>query len=323
MSIVSATSSAAALAPAEPGGGASAAPLVSVVMNGFNSARYLKEAIDSVRAQTYRNWEIEFFDNRSEDDTQAIVLGYGDPRIRLRVAPRRVALAEGRNQAIAGARGAWLAFLDCDDLWAPEKLERQLALAAADREGDVGLVYARTMSFSARGDEGETTYRYEGRALPEGRILRPLLLEGNLVPIVSALVSREAWQACGPIPPHLTFAEDYWLFVAVAARFRARCVQEVSCRYRVHEHSATYGNKLASHREALAVLEEWGGALEPAALAARRRVYRTLIGLESLRSGGAIAEGLAQIFLHGSPAFLVRGSLSTIARRARGRRPYS
>jgi glycosyltransferase involved in cell wall biosynthesis len=317
------------LGKAEPeaGTGASpgrAAPLVSVIMNGFNSARYLREAIDSVLAQTYPHWELEFYDNRSEDDSLAIVRSYGDPRIRVRVSPRQLTLAEGRNAAIEGSRGEWIAFLDCDDIWMPRKLERQLARLAEDGGADVGLVYARTISFSHRGDEGETTYRYEGRALPEGSILRDLLLEGNLVPIVSALVSRVAYRASGGIPARLTFAEDYWLFTAIAARYRVLCVQEPLCRYRVHEQSATYRNKLASHVEALEVLEEWGAGLGAGDLEARRRAYQTLIGIETLRIPGRRLEGARRILARGSPAFLARGALSHLFRRyVRGRRSYS
>jgi glycosyltransferase involved in cell wall biosynthesis len=300
------------------------APLVSVIMNGFNSARYLREAIDSLRAQTYANWEMEFYDNCSEDDSEAIVRSYGDPRIRFRRAPHRLTLAQGRNAAIEGARGEWIAFLDCDDLWAPRKLELQMERIASDAQGEVGMVYARTVSFSARGDEGETTYRYEGVALPEGALLRPLLLEGNLVPLVSALVSREAFDRCGPIPGRFTFAEDYWLFVSIAAAYRVLCVQEACCHYRVHEGSATYRNKLASHREALQVLEEWGQHLQPAELARRRRTYHTLIGLEMLRLPGQAWAGVRRIVVEGSLVFLIRGGIAHALRRyARGRRSYS
>lgn len=307
-------------AAAVPPGGM---PLVSVVMNGFNSARYLREAIASVLGQTYANWELEFFDNRSEDESEAIVASFGDPRIRFRRAPRRFTLAEGRNAAVEGSRGDWIAFLDCDDVWLARKLERQVARLREPGTADVGMVYARTMSFSARGDEGETTYRYAGRHLPEGRILPSLLREGNIVPIVSALVSRRAFDACGGIPARFTFAEDYWLFTAIAERYRVLCVQDVLCRYRVHEESATYRNKLASHREALEVLEAWGRHLPEAELRERRRVYHTLIGIETVRAG-RVGEGLREMLMQGSLAFLARGAASHALRRiARRERPYS
>jgi len=300
-------------------------PLISVVMNGFNSAQYLPEAIESLLAQDFDHWELVFWDNCSEDESEQIVRDYQDKRIRFFRAPHRMPLAEGRNSAIKQARGAWLAFLDCDDLWASDKLSRQLARLANDKENStVGLIYTRTMSFSSRGNEGETTYRYHGRPLPEGHILRQLLLEGNLIPIVSALVSREAYDHTGGIPNHITFAEDYWLFVAVAERFRVLCVQETCCWYRVHEHSATYRNKLASHTESLEVLERWGGTLAPGEFRARKAVYHTLIGIENIRSQGKIATGIFEILFRGSLRFLIRGAISTYLRmHVQRQRPYS
>lgn len=299
-------------------------PLVSVIMNGFNSARYLAEAVDTALAQTYPRWEIVFWDNCSDDESESIVRGFGDPRIRYFRSPRRMPLAEGRNAAIARSRGPWLAFLDCDDLWLPDKLARQVGRIGTDPEGEVGLIYGRTVSFSERGEEGETVYRYQGRSLPEGDILRPLLLEGNLVPMVSAMVSRRAYHAVGGIPAHLTFAEDYWLFTAIAASFRAACIQDVCCRYRVHEGSATYRNKLASHVEALEVLQNWGRLLDPVELRRRESVYHTLIGIEKIRSGSGMLNGLAEIIARGSPQFLLRGAISTGVRKfVRRRRPFA
>lgn len=299
-------------------------PKISIIMNGFNSRRYLREAISSVIVQTYDNWELIFWDNCSEDDSQQIVTSFMDPRIHFYCAPERMTLAAGRNAAIACAQSEWIAFLDCDDIWAPEKLEWQLARLALAGGRDIGLIYARTLSFSENGEEGETTYRYQGRPLPEGQIMRNLLLEGNLVPIVSALVSRKAYEHVGGIPNHLTFAEDYWLFVAIAANYRVLCVQETCCYYRVHQGSATYRNKLASHTEALEVFEQWGCDLPSKEMRARRAVYHTLIGIEMIRELGCIRGGLREILKHGSLPFLLRGAISHLLRRfVRRQRPYA
>lgn len=300
------------------------APLVSVVMNGFNSVAYLDEALDSLRAQTFRDWELVFWDNQSDDATESVVCGVGDPRIHFHRAPQRMSLAEGRNEAMARARGVWIAFLDCDDRWTPDKLARQLERQRSHDGRPLGIVYGRTLSFSARGPEGETTYRYTGRALPEGRIVRRLLLEGNLIPISSALVSREAIDAVGPIPGEYTFAEDYYLFTAIAERFDVLCVQQPCCDYRVHPDSATARNKLAGHREALLVLERFRHLLTATELRARRAVYGTLTGIELARSKETRWAGIVHIFKCGSLSFLVAGFVRTMVRRMILRqRPYS
>ncbi|MBI2800505.1 MAG: glycosyltransferase [Gammaproteobacteria bacterium] len=302
----------------------SRAPFVSVVMNGFNSAAYLQEALDSLVAQSFADWELIFWDNQSEDQSESIVRGVGDARFHFYCASRRMSLAEGRNEAITRASGRWIAFLDCDDRWFPDKLARQIERLGRHCAGSVGIVYARTLSFSAHGAEGETTYRYAGRLLPEGKIVRQLLLEGNIVPIVSAMVSREAVDTVGPIPSEFTFAEDYFLFTAIAERFQVLCVQEPCCEYRVHPDSATARNRLTSHREALAVVERFAHLLTPDELRSRRAVYATLIGVEMARSGGKFLAGIRHILRQGSIRFLLQGLARTFVRHwVLRRQPYS
>ena len=101
-------------------------PLVSVIMNCFNSDKYLKEAIDSVLAQTYQNWELIFWDNQSTDNSANIVKSYKDDRIKYFYAHSFEPLYEARNLAIEKANGEYIAFLDCDDTWHNEKLKIQL-----------------------------------------------------------------------------------------------------------------------------------------------------------------------------------------------------
>src|SRR5829696_2506866 len=105
-------------------------PLVSVIMNCFNGEKYLREAIDSVLAQSYTNWEIIFWDNQSTDDSARIVRSYRDPRLKYFYAPTHLPLYGARNHAIDRAAGELIAFLDVDDWWIPSKLEQQVPLFA-------------------------------------------------------------------------------------------------------------------------------------------------------------------------------------------------
>lgn len=98
-------------------------PLVSVIINCYNGEKYLREAIDSVIAQTYSNWEIIFWDNQSTDSSAEIVKGYNDDRIKYYYAPKHTPLGEARNLAMDKAQGQYLSFLDCDDLWMENCLE--------------------------------------------------------------------------------------------------------------------------------------------------------------------------------------------------------
>ena len=289
---------------------------ISVTMIAYNSERYVRAAIDSVLAQTCADWEILVVDNGSSDRTAEIVMSYADARIRYFRPPQALTLAECRNLAAREAHGEWLAFLDADDLWLPRKLELQLERVSSDASSsEVALVYARTASFSARGEEGETIFRYAGRDLPEGSILRALLLEGCIVPLVSAMVRRSAYWSVGGIPADYAFAEDYYLFAAVAERYRTLCVQATCCRYRVHPDSMTARLKTVSYKEALRILATWSKHLEPSEYRRRVAVYQTLIGVDAIVSHRKYGEGAARILRDGSLWFLLRGLGSTLFRR--------
>ena len=100
--------------------------LVSIIMPSYNTARFLPETIGSVLAQTYENWELIIVDDCSTDETDAIVASIKDDRIRYYKNQRNSGAAVSRNRALREARGKWIAFLDSDDLWHPEKLEKQI-----------------------------------------------------------------------------------------------------------------------------------------------------------------------------------------------------
>jgi glycosyltransferase involved in cell wall biosynthesis len=122
-------------------------PLVSVIMNCYNGERYLQEAIDSVCAQTYKNWEIIFWDNHSTDKSKEIFNSYKDVRLKYFFAPKHTLLYEARNYAIDQAKGELYAFLDVDDLWIPEKLYRQIS---DFNDKNIGISYTNYYIFNHR-----------------------------------------------------------------------------------------------------------------------------------------------------------------------------
>lgn len=101
--------------------------LVSIVMPAWNCARFIGESIESVRRQSYRNWELLVVDDCSADNTEEVVMSFGDSRIRYIRNAVNSGAAVSRNRALKEARGRWIAFLDSDDLWTADKLERQIA----------------------------------------------------------------------------------------------------------------------------------------------------------------------------------------------------
>src|SRR5262245_28470040 len=101
-------------------------PWFSVALNVYNGENYIRQAIDSVLAQTFADWELVVWNDRSTDRTAEICLSYGDPRIRHILADAHAGL--DRNLTARQARGRWLAFIDHDDVWLPDKLQSQYDL---------------------------------------------------------------------------------------------------------------------------------------------------------------------------------------------------
>lgn len=101
--------------------------LVSIIMPSYNTARFITETIQSVLAQTYTNWELIIVDDCSKDNTDEVVAAFDDARIRYLKNAKNSGAAVARNYALREAKGRWIAFLDSDDIWLPEKLEKQIA----------------------------------------------------------------------------------------------------------------------------------------------------------------------------------------------------
>ena len=106
-------------------------PLVSVVMPAYNCEKYIVEAIKSVLAQTYENWELLVLDDWSKDNTLQIIKQFSQKDSRIKVIPngKNMGVSATRNRGIEFASGDWIAFLDSDDMWKPSKLEKQLKVA--------------------------------------------------------------------------------------------------------------------------------------------------------------------------------------------------
>lgn len=220
-------------------------------MNGLNVAPFVRGAIDSVLAQTDSNWEIVFWDNCSTDDTAAIVQSYSDPRLRYFRAPSFTPLGQARNLAIREAKGEFIAFLDCDDLWLTDKLERQLPLFD---DPEVGLVYSDTVFFNARGDEKRC---YGGKVPGRGRCFRQLLgryfLSMETVVVRrAALETQNEW-----FDPRFNMIEEADLFRRIAHDWKIDGVAEALARWRVHASSWTFKHPELLRSETSVMLERY------------------------------------------------------------------
>ncbi|MEW6679749.1 MAG: glycosyltransferase family A protein, partial [bacterium] len=151
-------------------------------MNCYNSSKYLEEAINSVYAQTYKDWEIVFLDNASTDNSAEIAKGY-DRKLKYYKNETHVPLGCARNMAIEKANGEYIAFLDCDDMWSPEKLELQVGLL--DKNPNIGLVYCD--AFLINEDNTKIINQFFKIAKPfRGKVTIPLI-NWNFIPCLTVM----------------------------------------------------------------------------------------------------------------------------------------
>ena len=274
---------------------------VSIIMNVRNGESTLRAAIESALAQTYRDWELIVWDDHSTDDSAHVATSFTDSRIRYFLSPEETSLGQARDLAIRQANGEWLAFLDQDDIWLPTKLELQVALADSP---EVGLVYGRTVCFTAGGAERDYDHFHEFGALPEGDILAELLGRGCFIAMSSALIRSSAVTELGGIPVSIRITPDYYLYVGICRMHQARAVQEVVCRYRVHPGNMTRTYRRESLEETLWLIESCREDLPPDQFSRRHASLSAALALEELRHRKTMRQGALRLASEGSVVWL-------------------
>jgi glycosyltransferase involved in cell wall biosynthesis len=224
-----------------------AGPSVSVIIPTHNAAAYIRDAVDSALGQTVPPLEVIVVDDGSTDGTAAVLRELGD-RIRV-ISHRYGAAGAARNAGGAIAAGEWIAFLDADDTWLPDKLEHQLA-----RTGDprVGLVYTDRFNVGAIGDL--PAVQSEIQPLYSGDIFLDLLLRSNRITTSSALIRTSLFRSLGGFATVLTDAEDWDLWIRLAESHRAEAIPIPLVRYRFHATNSS-GNPFRMRRARRLVID--------------------------------------------------------------------
>lgn len=204
----------------------SAAPVVSVVTPTYNRAGFLPTAVSSVLAQTMHDIELIIVDDGSVDDTRTVLEPFlTDHRIRYFYQENQ-GQSRARNFALEKANGEFVAFLDSDDAWSPEKLEKQLAIFQSDPGIDV--VHGDEAIIDEHGD----VVSLDNMKRHSGRITRQLLAD-NSVSITTALVKRRCFEEMGGFDASLEVADDYELWLRFSARYWFHYEPGIVACYRV------------------------------------------------------------------------------------------
>jgi len=207
-------------------------PIISVVIPSYNAASYIGRAVSSALAQTCRDIEVIVVDDGSTDDTAQVVGGCADHRVcYLRQAHGERSTA--RNTGIGASSGDYVAFLDADDWWRPEKLERQLALF--DRNPALGAVHCWLQLVGPTDKPLRVLRGGHTASDPNGAFVFDQLLLGNIGgPGSSLMVSRELIKTIGGFKPGIAYGEDWDFCLRVAHQSQIGFAPEPLVFYRMH-----------------------------------------------------------------------------------------
>lgn len=225
--------------------------LISIITPAYNVEKFIAQTIDSVLLQTYVNWEMIIVDDGSTDKTAEIVKHYCeiDQRIKY-LYQNNGKQAKARNLAISHSKGSYLAFLDADDLWVPEKLQLQIEIFQFKKNIDV--VYSQGWSFNEFFNDSVSEVRKNDMNVLLGFRKSDLflneLLKQNQVPVLSVLLKKNVLDEVNTFDAdvYVQRAEDYQLFIKLADKgCNFYGMSERLFYYRIHPNQSTYNDNLA------------------------------------------------------------------------------
>jgi len=204
-------------------------PLVSIIMNCYNGERYLREAINSIYEQTYENWEIIFWDNASVDNSALIAKSY-DKRLRYFLAEETTPLGKARSLAIKEAKGGYIAFLDCDDIYFPNKIEIQLRKM---QDNNAILSFGSWIKIDGNGHE---LNKYKFKDFYGNQLKK--LLRKYTVNFQTLMIDRKFMKENHmTFNSELKFAPDFDLVMRISYNFNIMSISDYLVKYRVHDNS--------------------------------------------------------------------------------------
>ncbi len=208
-------------------------PIISIIMNCYNGEAFLNEAINSITKQTFENWELIFFDNNSIDKSEKIVKSFKDSRIKYFKSDRLLNLYDARNLAVKKTNGEYISFLDTDDMWTKDKLEKQINFIK--KNSNYKILYSNY--YVLNNNEKKIMYKNE---LPSGFITQKLL-DFYGIGINTAFLDKSIFEQYN-FKKDLNIIGDFDFFIQTSKKFQIGYISDPLTFYRIHENSFTKKN---------------------------------------------------------------------------------
>lgn len=260
----------------------------SIIIPSFNNGTYIAESIDSVLQQTYGNFEIIVIDDGSTDDSGGIIEQYAEryPGVVRFFRQQNRGPGAARNTGLRNARGIYIAFNDADDLWLPQKLEKQVAVL--DRDSNIGAVYCD--NYYVDEQRRILPERKSKQRLPRGRITMDLFYR-YCIYTSSILVRRSVIEKTGFFREDIFVGEDYHYFLRLSYNCEIDLVDEKLVEKRVLSESLSNQDEMLNAANDLIIFRDFLKehpefyALHRAELVERLHIYNFEVGYKWLKMG--------------------------------------
>ncbi len=207
-------------------------PLISVIMNCRNGEKFLNESLNSIFNQTYKNWELIFFDNCSSDKSKKILMKFKkkyNKKIKYFKSKKILKLYEARNEAVKKTKGTYLSFLDTDDLWHKRKLNDQIKFLIKKK---ADIVFSNYSIFNMI---TKKKYLRNKRKLPSGYITQNLL-DDYVIGILSVMINRKIFLE-NQFNKKFEIIGDFDFFLMISLKYKIFSINKSLATYRFHKNN--------------------------------------------------------------------------------------
>ena len=216
-------------------------PLISILMNCFNGEKYLEEALKSIIQQSYKNWELIFWDNKSHDKSIQIVSSFKDKRIKIYENSKHTNLGKARKSAFSKTNGDYLAFLDVDDIWHKEKLSTQIKVFNDDR---IGASFTNSLYFSKR--RKKNLYNEKAQIVVNTKSL----ITNYPLSLVSIMIDIRKLKNLEYIfDENYSHISDFDLIVRLSTISKVKYLNKVLSGWRIHGNNESFKKKELFNKE--------------------------------------------------------------------------
>ena len=217
--------------------------LVSIILNCYNGEKYLKHSLSSIKNQTYKNWELIFWDNRSTDNSKEILKSSKIKRLRYFLSKKHTTLYSARNLAIKKARGDYIAFIDSDDMWEKDKLEIQLKNF---KDKNTAVVYGNSF---LKNEINKKIKKFINYKVNSGYVYEDLIKNYNVGILTAMIKSSLLKKSKIKFNNKYNIIGDFDFFLRISKIYKFKYLAKPIATYRIHE------NNLSSIKKSLQIKE--------------------------------------------------------------------